>query len=108
MARLGYDTLVDELAVRWGLGGCVKHEQTVHVNLFVPQKGPVFADQFVEWVLLANNLNPNSTSARQRRQKQVLRAAFVKHMGAETVDASRLSWDEYERETRGYGDAGPA
>ena len=102
MARLGYHTLVDELAVRWGFCGCIKNDQIVHVSLFVPREGPVFADQFAEWVLLANNLNPNSRSAR-RRDKEALRAAFVRHMGADPVDARRLRWDEYEEEMqRGY------
>jgi len=100
MARLGYHTLVDEMAVRWGYGGCIKDDQAVHVSLFVPSEGPVFADQFAEWVLLANNLNPNSDPTGYRSQKQVLHAAFVKHMGADMVDARRLRWDEYEADMR--------
>lgn len=100
MAGLGYHTLVDEMAVRWGFCGCIRDDQIVHVSLFVPPEGPVFADQFAEWVLLANNLNPNSGSAQRQRQKDVLRAAFVRHMGADPVDARRLRWDEYEEEMR--------
>ena len=65
MARLGYHTLVDEMAVRWGYCGCIKDDQAVHVSLFVPSEGPVFADQFAEWVLLANNINPKPQSGRQ-------------------------------------------
>ena len=90
MSKVGYDALMHEACVVWGFCGCIKQEQPMHVDLIIPPSGPVSADQFVEWLVLADNLNPND--GKWSQQKQALRAAFVKYMGAETVDASLLTW----------------
>lgn len=103
MEDVGFHTLIDEIGLKWGLGGCVKEGQQVHVSLFIPSKGLVSADQFVDWTLLANNINPNSHLPRSDRLKQCVRDAFVRHMGAELVDARRLSWDAYEAEMCAVG-----
>jgi len=108
MIRVGYGALVDEICLTWGFYGCIKDDQAVHVNLFIPPAGPVSADQFVEWVFLADNLNPNSEPARWRREKEGLRAAFVRHMGAETVDARLLCWDEDDQAAREWEEKHPA
>ena len=92
MARSGYDALMDEACVGWGFCGCIKHDQRLHVDLFIPPEGPVTADQFVEWLFLADNQNPNHEPDRWRRHKEALRAAFIRHMAAETVDARLLRW----------------
>lgn len=76
----------------WGYCGCIKDGQPLHVTMLIPPDGPVTADQFVEWVFLADNMNPNSEPERWQRHKDALRAAFVEHMGAEVVDAKRLRW----------------
>ena len=106
MTLTGYDALMHEACVVWGFCGCMKHDQHLHVDLFIPPQGPVTADQFVEWLILADNLNPNEET--WERHKHALRAAFVRHMGAETVDAGVLRWsnvpaddDEPDRKFRG-------
>ena len=83
-----------EACVVWGFCGCIKEGKPLHVDFLIPPQGSVTADQFVEWLFLADNLNPNSEAARWKRQKEALRAAFVKHMGAETVDARLLRWSD--------------
>ncbi len=48
------------VCVDWGYCGSVKANGTpLHVTMFIPDEGPVTADQFVEWVFLADNMNPN-------------------------------------------------
>ena len=64
----------------------------MHADLIIPPSGPVSADQFVEWLILGDNLNPND--GRWYQHKQALHAAFVKYMGAETVEASLLNWSD--------------
>ena len=81
-----------EVCVDWGFCGWQKHGVPLHVDLFIPPAGPVTADQFVEWVFLADNLNPNLEPERWERQKAAIRDAFVRHMGAEVVDARLLNW----------------
>ena len=106
--QTGYDALMHEVCVNWGFCGCIKEGTPLHVGLFVPSAGPVTADQFVEWVFLADNLNPNLEPERWHRHKAAIRAAFVEHMGAEVVDASQLRSsdapivDESEEKYRGY------
>jgi hypothetical protein len=106
--KVGFGALVEEICLKWGFCGCLKDDQAIHVSLIIPSTGPISADQFVEWVFLANDLNPNSEPARWRREKEAIRAAFVKHMGAEIVDAPLLSWKrdeqgerEWEKTTQG-------
>jgi hypothetical protein len=69
----------------------MKHGQHLHVDLLIPPDGPVSAGQFIEWLILADNVNPNHP--RHERMKKALRASFIQTMGAETVDASLLRWD---------------
>jgi hypothetical protein len=84
-----FDALMDEVCGTWGYCGCNKENQTLRVTLLIPPNGPVTADQFVEWVCLADDVNPNTQSL---HIKTGLRAAFVNHMAAEVVDARLLRW----------------
>lgn len=83
---------MEVVCVQWGFCGCMQDDVPLHVDVFIPPNGPVTADQFVEWVFLADNMNPNSDLAKWQRHKDALRAAFVEHMGGEIVDAVRLRW----------------
>lgn len=80
-----YSALLQEVCVRLGYCGCVKNGEVLHVDSFIPASGLVTADQFAEWVVLADNLSP-STDPNLRE----IRRAFVRHMGAEVVDARLL------------------
>lgn len=120
-----FDALMDIVCVRWGYCGSIHRNGTpLHVTLFIPDGGPVTADQFVEWVFLADRENPNVEPDRRQSHKAALRAAFVEHMGGEVVEAERLrrsdepppdAWNppllalddpEWGRLTHAYGSAG--
>lgn len=89
----GFDALMQVVCAGWGYCGSIHRDGTpLHVTLFIPDEGPVTADQFVEWVLLAARVNPNSEPERRQRHKDAIRAAFVEHMGGEAVDARLLRW----------------
>lgn len=92
MTQSGYDALMHEACVVWGFCGCIKDGQPLHIDMLIPSEGPVSADQFVEWLFLADNQNPNSDPVRWERHKTALRTAFVTHMGGEVVDARLLRW----------------
>jgi hypothetical protein len=85
-----FELLLKEICVKWGYCGCFKLDSSIHVTLFIPSYGPVTADQFVEWVLLADDINPNVESPQSDRTREGIRSAFLRHMGAETVDATEL------------------
>jgi hypothetical protein len=84
-SRYPYDALLSEVCVGWGYCGCFNDGKPLHVDMFIPTEGSVSADQFVEWVFLAENLDP---SLAPRSHRRGLRAAFIKYMGREVVDAS--------------------
>jgi hypothetical protein len=92
----GYDALMDIACPDWGFCGCIKNDTNLHVDLLIPSTGPVSADQFVEWLFLADDMNPNSNPEKWQRAKQALRDAFIDCMGADVVDASRLVWSNCE------------
>ena len=83
-----------EVCVEWGFCGCIKYDLQLHVDLLIPSCGPVKADQFVEWVFLADDINPNLEAEKWHRHKTAIRAAFIEHLGDEVVDASRLRWSD--------------
>lgn len=64
--------------------------------MLIPPTGPVHASQFVEWLLLADNVNPNLPE--YGRHKAALTTAFVTHMGGDIVDAAQLRWSDCEPE----------
>ena len=92
--KAGYDALMEVVCVGWGYCGCIKDGKPLHVDMFIPQEGSVTADQFVEWVFLAENLDLNGSLDRRNSHKAAIRAAFVEWMGAEVVDARTLRWSD--------------
>jgi len=86
-----YARLMDKVCVGLGYCGCIKDDKPLHVDDFIPPYGMVTADQFVDWVILADNLNPNLAPSENKR---AIRVAFVECMGADVVDATRLTWFE--------------
>lgn len=92
----GFDALMDIACPGWGFCGCIKHGTHLHVDLLIPSKGPVSADQLVDWLFLADDMNPNSDLEKWQPVRQALRGAFIDCMGAEVVDASRLVWSSCE------------
>lgn len=99
-ANTAYDVLMDEICVGLGFCGCIKNGKPLRVAHFIPSKGPVTADQFAEWVFLADDMNPNSEPKRWENLKDKIKRAFVRHMGSETVDAKLLKWSDGKPDER--------
>jgi hypothetical protein len=91
--KTGYNALMERVCVGLGFCGCVKNGRPLHVDDLIPSEGPVTADQFVEWLFLADNMNPSVDPKRWEPTKQMIKAAFVEYMGGEVVDAKSLSWN---------------
>ena len=86
-----FDGMMHEFCAGLGWCGCVKEGKPLHVQDFIPETGPVSADEFARWLLMADGLDPAELSASDlRRWIPQLRAVFVKHMGADVVDAGKL------------------
>ena len=78
MVKGGFDALMEEACATWGYCGCIKRGQPLHVTMLIPASGPGQANQFVEWLLLADNVNPNLQ--KYDHHKTALCAAFVAHI----------------------------
>lgn len=92
MARLNkFDGMMHEFSAGMGFCGCVKDGEPLHVTDFIPETGPVSADDFARWLMIADGLDPDRLGASERRAWiSRLRTVFVKHMGADVIDASNL------------------
>jgi len=88
-----YNALMEEVCVRLGWCGSLVNDEPSHVDDFIPTSGPVSASQFVDWLFLADGVDPTSEPSKWGKHKGRLREAFRRHMGADTVDASVLKWD---------------
>ena len=88
-----YNALQNEVCVECGWCGGIVDGKTSHVDNFIPEAGPVSADQFVDWLFLAEGMDPSEDPEKWQASKEDLRHAFIRHMGAEIVDASMLQWD---------------
>jgi hypothetical protein len=86
-----FDGMMHEFCVKLGYCGGVKDGEPFHVTHFIPEAGPVSADQFARWLIVADGFDPDRLSTSElRRLIGQLTAVFVKHMGADVVDASNL------------------
>ena len=82
-----FDGMMHEFCVKLGWCGVIKDGKRLHVSDFIPEAGSVSAHQFAKWLIEADGLNPDQPSASELGQ---LAAVFVKHMGADVVDARDL------------------
>jgi hypothetical protein len=88
-----YNALMHEICVGKGWCGGIVDEKPSHVDDLIPDTGPVSADQFVDWLFVAEGLDPLSEADKWQKHKDGLKDAFVRHMGADVIDASALKWD---------------
>jgi hypothetical protein len=86
--KSAYGALLQELCVGLGFCGSVLDGKPLRVDHFIPVHGAVSADQFVEWVLRAEGMDPKGQDALKHSGK--LREAFVRHLGMDVVDAQTL------------------
>lgn len=87
-----HNALMDEVCVGRGWCGGIVDGQPSHVDDFIPESGPVTADQFVEWLFMADDMDPKEDPSKWQKHEQGLREAFIRHMGHDIVDASLLKW----------------
>jgi len=88
-----YTALLDDVCIGRGWCGGIVDGKPSHVNDLIPDSGPVTAEQFVEWLFIAEGVDPHAEPDKWNRHKAGLRKAFIQHMGAEIVDASALKGD---------------
>lgn len=80
-----FSGMMQEYCVGKGFCGSIVDGDPCHIRDFIPKTGEVSADQFVTWLLQAENMEPKYSSWRTELVK-----VFIKHMGSYSVDASML------------------
>ena len=88
--KSNYDRLMHRLCVGMGWCGCMKDNRPLHVDDFIPRSGLVYAEQFAEWIILADGENPNDQ--RWSETKSNIATIFEEIMGSNLVDVSELRW----------------
>ncbi|HWU96313.1 MAG TPA: hypothetical protein VN029_12000 [Sphingomonas sp.] len=88
-----YHALMHDVCAGRGWCGGIVNGEPSHVDYFIPEAGPVSADQFVDWLFLAEGIDPSDEPDKWREHREGLRQSFIQHMGADVVDASALKWD---------------
>jgi hypothetical protein len=89
-----FDGMMHEFCAQMGWCGCAKGGKRLHVSDFIPETGPVSADEFARWLITAEGFDPDQLGPSDRRRwMPQLKAVFVKHMGADVIDASNLRSD---------------
>lgn len=87
-----FEALMHEVCVERGWCGAVVDGRPMHVTDFLPTRGMVTADQFVNWLMKAEGVDPAEDRAKWQSHAAGLREAFVRHMGSTYVDAWQLAW----------------
>ena len=94
--RNGFDRLMMAACAGYGYCGSLQDDGFVHVTDFIPERGRVTAEQFIDWLFMADEeACLGHPSAMVRREG--LRNCFIAYMGADVVDARRLRWSRRRR-----------
>jgi hypothetical protein len=87
--RSDFDGLMRAVCVGYGYCGSLQDDGFVHVTDFIPQRGRVTAEQFLDWLFIADGdqwaRGPRAMLSRER-----LRSCFIFNMGSDVVDARKL------------------
>lgn len=92
--KSAFNALMDEVCVGRGWCGGIVNDQPMHVTDLLPQCGEVTADQFAGWVFQADNVDFDEEPTKWQPHFDGLRDAFVRHMGADKVDVSLLTFSD--------------
>jgi hypothetical protein len=87
-----YESLMREVCVERGWCGGIVDGKPTHVDDFIPESGQVTAEQFVDWLFRADGMDPFVDLEQWQKHKDGLKDAFIRHMGADVVNASMLKW----------------
>ena len=86
-----FDGLMRAICVGYGFCGSLQDDGFVHVTYFFPERGKVTAEQFVDWLFMAEGEQVPLSSPADMLMREKLRNCFIGYMGSDCVDARMLS-----------------
>lgn len=98
--RRDFDRLMRAICVGYGYCGSLHDGSPSHVTDFIPADGTVTADEFVDWVLLADH-EPTHGDPRRMVMRERLRICFIGYLGSSVVDAKKLRHQRSKAISRG-------
>ncbi|MCT7662863.1 hypothetical protein [Shinella kummerowiae] len=84
-----FHALLRAICVGYGHCGSLQDDGYVHVTHFVPERGKVSVDDFIDWVFMAEG-DEWFGYPRAMMQREKLRSCFIGYMGSSVVSARRL------------------
>lgn len=90
MKMTGFDRLAGEVCAKYGFCGSGHTGVFVHFTDFLPETGPVTAEDFTDWLLIADGYDPARQAEVFEKFRAIFRPIFIKHMGTDCVDAGLL------------------
>jgi hypothetical protein len=87
--RRDFDRLMRAICAGYGYCGSLHEGWYSHVTDFIPAEGTVTADEFVDWVLLADR-EPTHGDPRRMVMRERLRSCFIGYLGSPFVNAKKL------------------
>jgi hypothetical protein len=92
-SKTAFNALMHEVCVERGWCGAVVNGSPLHVTDLLPESGIVTADQFAGYLFEADGVDPDEDRAKWQSHIDGLREAFIRHMGAHSIDVRFLRWD---------------
>lgn len=89
MKPTDFEGLAYKMCVQYGLcnPSFIRGEPR-ELSDYIPTTGTVSAAQYIEGLLMVSGFDPVTQQDVFRESKEMYRSVFVKHMGADAVDAS--------------------
>ena len=84
-----FDGLMRAVCVGYGFCGSLQDDGFEHVSDYFPERGQVTAEQFIDWLFMAEG-EPTHHGPRRMLMREKLRTCFIGYMGSDVINAKKL------------------
>lgn len=84
-----FDALLRAICVGYGYCGSLQDDGWRHVTHYIPERGYVTADDFIDWVFMTDG-DEGFRGPRAMTEREGMRSCFIAYMGSSIVHARRL------------------
>ncbi len=91
MDKSCFEILMEFTCVQLGYCGSRINGKSHHVTDYIPKYGYVTADEFADWVFVAEGIDPKSDRVIDHKKRIVMK--FKECMGTDTIYSTELNWN---------------